>query len=72
MKSSSLNSKRFVLVDYLQKQVVRLQETVKRLRNSREARQSWTVVPISVVGNHSLLTTGQKFIPQYTWKGGRE
>lgn len=41
MRSSSLNSKRFVLVDYLQEQVVKLQDTVERLRDSKEAETEW-------------------------------
>lgn len=54
--SSSLNCKRCALVDYLQEQVMMLQEIsqkTKRYQGGRERVGQW--VPIPVVGNRSLL-----------------
>lgn len=71
--SSSLNCKRCALVDYLQEQVMMLQEIsqkTKRYQGGRERVGQW--VPIPVVGNRSLLRWGQKFTLQYTRRGRRE
>lgn len=69
VRSNSLNCKKFVQVDYLQEQV---QDTVKRQRYQGGWVRAGQWVPIPEVRNHSLLRRGQKFTPQYTWKGGRE
>lgn len=65
-RGSSLNCSWCALVKDLQKQGVKLQETVKRLRHRGGLEGIGQLVASPSGGNHSLLRTSQKFTSWHT------